>query len=85
VQVDEPVAEPNPLWHAILHELRTMVAPSVLARCRTARVVHQQAQVLQVEVPDRLTLHWFETSLRRALNQTLKTLGLSDMQIQFVL
>jgi len=85
VHVDEPQAEPNPLWRAVLHELRTIVAPSVLARCRTARVVHQQAQVLQVEVPDRLTQHWFEMSLRRALDQALTALGQSDLQVQFVL
>lgn len=52
LRVDEPMPEPNPLWRAVLHELRTMVAPSVLARCRTARVVQQQAHVLQVAAPD---------------------------------
>ncbi len=81
----QPVAEPNPLWRAVLEELATVLAPAVFTRCRTSRVVSQQANLLQIAEPDRLTLHWFDTRLRRALEDALATVGQEGIQVQFVL
>ena len=80
-----PIHEPNPLWRAVLKELQTILAPAVFTRCRTGCVVSQQANLLQIAVPDRVTLHWFDTRLRRVLDNALATVGQEGMQVQFVL
>ncbi|HVA91372.1 MAG TPA: hypothetical protein VNL71_16175, partial [Chloroflexota bacterium] len=61
------------------------MTPANFARCLATHVVGQDGDLLQVSVPSTLELHWFDTRIRRRVEEAVAARGHSTVRIQFVI
>ena len=80
----EPDEEPDPLWHAVLEEVRGVLAPAAFARCLVARVLGREGDMLRIGLPDAMTCRWFDTRLRRPIEEALRSRAATGLGVQFV-
>lgn len=74
---------PDALWCAVLKQLQGVLAPAVYARCRASGTATSQGDVLRVAVPDSSTRHWFDSRLRRLIEEALHACA-PTMRVEFI-
>ncbi len=75
----------DPVWGALLAEMRGMVAPVVFTdRLLRTKVRSRAEDYLEIEVEDAPKAHWLNHVIRRQLCEAQTTLGLRGLKIVFV-
>lgn len=74
----------DPLWQEVLDDLReSMTADNYATWFTAARAEPRTGPVLTVQVPTAMHAQWLDTKLRSRVEQALRRLGQSDIQIVF--
>ena len=79
-----PIIEDHSIWRGVLEELRVIMTPTNFLRCLATRVVGQSGDLLQVAVPSGLEMYWFDTHIRRRVEEAVAARGHAGIRVQFV-
>ena len=74
-----PTSEAEVLWRAVLDGMRELLTPGNFARCRAGRATGCQGDVLQIVLGTDMERHWFDTRIRRLLDESLARCGPAGM------
>ena len=78
-----PTSEAEVLWRAVLDGMRELLTPGNFARCQAGRAAGCEGDVLQIVLGTEMERHWFDTRIRRLLDESLARCGPAGMQFQF--
>ena len=79
-----PTSEAEALWRAVLDGMRELLTPGNFARCRAGRAAGCQGDVLRIVLNTEMERHWFDTRIRRLLDESLARCGPAGMRFEFV-
>jgi len=78
-----PTSEAEALWRAVLDGMREVLTPGNFARCQAGRAAVCEGDVLQIVLGTEMERHWFDTRIRRLLDESLARCGPAGMRLQF--
>ena len=79
-----PTSEAEVLWRAVLDGMREVLTPGNFARCQAGRAAGCEGDVLQIVLGTEMERHWFDTRIRRLLDESLTRCGPAGMRFEFV-
>ena len=79
-----PMSEAETLWRAVLEGMREVLTPGNFARCQAGHATGREGEVLQIALGTYMERHWFDTRIRRLLDESLARCGHAGMRFQFV-
>ena len=79
-----PTNEAEALWREVLDGMREVLTPANFARCQAGRAAGRHGEVLRIALGTDMERHWFDTRIRRLLDESLARCGPAGMRFQFV-
>ena len=79
-----PTSDAEVLWRAVLDGMREVLTPGNFARCQAGRATGCEGDVLQIVLGTEMERHWFDTRIRRLLDESLARFGPAGMRFEFV-